>query len=173
MPYAIGMAEDGERLHRRVSRAARGRIREIVTLAGDGASSGGITVLLVGDEPANHLAANATAAELGRDLFRIDLMEVASRYIGETEKALDRLFAEAEERGAVLMVEEADDLFARRSEVKDSHDRYANIDAEALVGRLEAHKGVAFLATNPKTNIDHAFVRRLRFIVEFPLPPPL
>jgi SpoVK/Ycf46/Vps4 family AAA+-type ATPase len=115
-------------------------------------------------------AAQATASELGVDLIRIDLGSVASKYIGETEKNLDRIFADAEKSGAVLLFDEAGALFGKRSEVKDSHDRYANVDADYLLQRMEEHAGVVILASNMRDNIDAAFLRRLRHIIEFPRP---
>jgi SpoVK/Ycf46/Vps4 family AAA+-type ATPase len=114
------------------------------------------------------LAAEVIANHLGKDLFRIDLSKVVSKYIGETEKNLARVFAAAEDAGAVLFFDEADALFGKRSEVRDSHDRYANIEIAYLLQRLESYNGVAILATNRKKDLDAAFLRRLRFIVEFP-----
>ena len=116
------------------------------------------------------LAAQAIADELGLDLFRVDLSRIVSKYIGETEKNLDRVFAEAESAGAVLLIDEADALFGKRSEVRDSHDRYANVDVDYLLQRMEAHGGLVILTTNNKKNVDAAFLRRLRFIMEFPRP---
>lgn len=114
------------------------------------------------------LAALAIARELGTQVWRIDLASVVSKYIGETEKNIDAVFADAEQSGAVLLLDEADALFGKRSEVKDSHDRYANIETSYLLQRIEAFKGIAILTTNARQNIDEAFVRRLRFVVEFP-----
>jgi SpoVK/Ycf46/Vps4 family AAA+-type ATPase len=104
------------------------------------------------------------------NLYRIDLSAVVSKYIGETEKNLRRLFDAAEDGGAILFFDEADALFGKRSEVKDSHDRYANIEINYLLQRLEAYRGLAILATNMKNALDGAFTRRLRFIVSFPFP---
>src|SRR5205807_3937636 len=104
------------------------------------------------------------------DLYRIDLSSVVSKYIGETEKNLRRVFDAAEEGGAVLLFDEADALFGKRSEVKDSHDRYANIEVSYLLQRMEAYRGLAILTTNLKTALDPAFMRRLRFVVQFPFP---
>ena len=104
------------------------------------------------------------------DLFRIDLSAVVSKYIGETEKNLRRVFDAAEEGGAVLLFDEADALFGKRSEVKDSHDRYANVEISYLLQRMEAYRGLAILTTNMKEALDPAFLRRLRFIVQFPFP---
>ena len=116
------------------------------------------------------MAAGIIADELGLDLYRIDLATVVSKYIGETEKNLARIFAEAETGDAILFFDEADALFGKRSEVKDSHDRYANLEISYLLQRMEAYEGVAILATNLRRNMDEAFVRRLHFVVEFPLP---
>jgi SpoVK/Ycf46/Vps4 family AAA+-type ATPase len=100
-------------------------------------------------------------------LFRIDLSAVVSKYIGETEKNLRRLFDAAEDGGAILFFDEADALFGKRSDVKDSHDRYANIEINYLLQRIEAYRGLAILATNRKSALDQAFMRRIRFVVEF------
>ncbi len=104
------------------------------------------------------------------NLYRIDLSAVVSKYIGETEKNLRRLFDAAEDGGAILFFDEADALFGKRSEVKDSHDRYANIEINYLLQRLESFGGLAILASNMKSALDTAFMRRLRFIVNFPFP---
>jgi len=116
------------------------------------------------------LAAEILANELELDLFRIDLSAVVSKYIGETEKNLRRVFDAAEEGGAILFFDEADALFGKRSEVKDSHDRYANVEISYLLQRMEAYRGLAILATNMKEALDQAFLRRLRFVVQFPFP---
>jgi SpoVK/Ycf46/Vps4 family AAA+-type ATPase len=116
------------------------------------------------------LAAEIMANELCLDLYRIDLSQVVSKYIGETEKNLRRVFDAAETAGAVLLFDEADALFGKRSEVKDSHDRYANIEVSYLLQRMEAYRGLAILTTNMKQALDPAFMRRIRFIVQFPFP---
>lgn len=116
------------------------------------------------------LAAEVLAHELRLDLYRIDLSSVVSKYIGETEKNLRRVFDAGEEAGAVLLFDEADALFGKRSEVKDSHDRYANIEVSYLLQRMECYKGLAILTTNLKSSLDTAFLRRIRFIVQFPFP---
>lgn len=116
------------------------------------------------------LAAEILACEMSLDLFRIDLSAVVSKYIGETEKNLRRVFDAAEEGGTVLLFDEADALFGKRSEVKDSHDRYANIEVSYLLQRMEAYRGLAILTTNMKEALDPAFLRRLRFVVQFPFP---
>ncbi len=116
------------------------------------------------------LAAEVLAADLGLDLYRIDLSSVVSKYIGETEKNLREVFDAAEGGGALLLFDEADALFGKRSEVKDSHDRYANIEVGYLLQRMESFRGLAVLTTNMKSALDKAFERRLRFTVEFPFP---
>lgn len=116
------------------------------------------------------MAAEVIAGELGLDLYKIDLSAVVSKFIGETEKNLARIFAEAETSNSILFFDEADALFGKRSEVRDSHDRYANIETAYLLQRLEAYDGLVILATNLRKNMDEAFVRRLQIVVEFPLP---
>jgi SpoVK/Ycf46/Vps4 family AAA+-type ATPase len=116
------------------------------------------------------MAAEVLAHKLGLDLYRIDLASVVSKYIGETEKNLRRVFDAAEESGAILLFDEADALFGRRSEVKDSHDRYANVEVSYLLQRMEAYRGLAILTTNMKSALDPAFLRRLRFVMQFPFP---
>jgi AAA+ superfamily predicted ATPase len=116
------------------------------------------------------MAVGIIAAELGLDLYKVDLATVVSKYIGETEKNLNRVFQEAETANAVLFFDEADALFGRRSEVKDSHDRYANIEVNYLLQKMEEHEGIVVLATNMSKNMDEAFVRRLQFTVVFPFP---
>ena len=118
------------------------------------------------------LAAEVLAHELRLDLYRIDLSQVVSKYIGETERNLRRVFDAAEEGAAVLLFDEADALFGKRSEVKDSHDRYANIEVGYLLQRMESYRGLAILTTNFRSALDQAFLRRLAFVVEFPMPDP-
>jgi hypothetical protein len=131
----------------------------------------GINALFFGESgTGKSMAAEVIANELNLDLYRIDLSAVVSKYIGETEKNLRRLFDSAEDSGAILFFDEADALFGKRSEVKDSHDRYANIEINYLLQRMENYRGLAILATNMKSAMDQAFLRRLRFIVEFPFP---
>lgn len=131
----------------------------------------GISVLLSGPSGTGKtMAAEVIAHDLNLDLYRIDLSSVVSKYIGETEKNLRRVFDEAETSGAVLFFDEADALFGKRSEVKDSHDRHANVEVSYLLQRMEAYSGLAILATNLKGNLDNAFLRRLRFVVEIPFP---
>ena len=115
-------------------------------------------------------AAEALASDLALDLYRIDLSATVSKYIGETEKNLRRIFDAAEQSGAILLFDEADALFGKRSEVSDSHDRYANLEMSYLLQRMEMYRGLAILTTNLKGALDHAFLRRLRFLVPFPFP---
>ncbi|HEY4146803.1 ATP-binding protein [Pinirhizobacter sp.] len=130
-----------------------------------------ITALFAGESGTGKtMAAEVLANHLKLPLYRIDLSAVVSKYIGETEKNLARLFDAAEQGGAILFFDEADALFGRRSEVKDSHDRYANIEVNYLLQRLESFKGLAILATNMKGALDGAFLRRIRFVVNFPFP---
>ncbi|MDZ8188800.1 MAG: ATP-binding protein [Nostoc sp. ChiSLP02] len=131
----------------------------------------GISALFAGESGTGKtMAAEVIANDLQLNLYRIDLSSVVNKYIGETEKNLRRLFDAAEDGGAILFFDEADALFGKRSEVKDSHDRYANIEVNYLLQRLEAYCGLAILATNLKSSLDYAFMRRLRFIVNFPFP---
>ncbi|MGA8878472.1 MAG: ATP-binding protein [Candidatus Korobacteraceae bacterium] len=131
----------------------------------------GVSALFVGAPGTGKtMAAEVIAQELRLDLFKVDLSCVVSKYIGETEKNLSRVFDEADQSNGILFFDEADALFGRRSEVKDSHDRYANIEIDYLLQRMEEYEGIVILATNFQKNIDEAFRRRLRFLVEFPLP---
>ena len=116
------------------------------------------------------MAAEVIALELGLDLYQIDLSGVVSKYIGETEKNLDRVFTAARNANAILFFDEADALFGKRSEVKDAHDRYANIEVSYLLQKMEEYEGLAILATNLRQNLDEAFLRRLAFVVHFPFP---
>jgi hypothetical protein len=151
----------------------RVRVHEEWGFATRGARGLGISALFVGPSGTGKtLAAEVLAHALRLDLFRIDLSQVVNKYIGETEKNLRRVFDAAEEGGAVLFFDEADALFGRRSEVKDSHDRYANIEVSYLLQRMEEYRGLAILATNMKDALDPAFLRRLRFMVHFPFPDP-
>lgn len=131
----------------------------------------GLSVLFAGESGTGKtMAAEVLAGELQLELFRIDLSAVVSKYIGETEKNLARVFDAAEDSGAVLLFDEADALFGKRTEVKDSHDRYANIEVSYLLQRMEAYRGLAILTSNQKAALDLAFQRRLRFVVHFPFP---
>ena len=131
----------------------------------------GISALFSGESGTGKtMAAEVIANDLQLNLYRIDLSAVVSKYIGETEKNLRKLFDAAERGGAILFFDEADALFGKRSEVKDSHDRYANIEINYLLQRMEAFSGLAILATNMKSALDTAFARRLRFVVNLPYP---
>ena len=131
----------------------------------------GINALFAGPSGTGKtMAAEIIANELGLDLYKIDLAGVVSKYIGETEKNLDRIFTAAESANAILFFDEADALFGKRSEVRDSHDRYANIEISYLLQKMEEYEGVAILATNLRQNLDEAFMRRLAFTVHFPFP---
>jgi SpoVK/Ycf46/Vps4 family AAA+-type ATPase len=129
----------------------------------------GVVALLAGPSGTGKtMAAEVLAKDLRRDLFRVDLSAVRSKYIGETEKNLARLFDEAERAQAILFFDEADALFGKRSEVKDAHDRYANMDVAYLLQRMESFNGLTILATDSTAGIDEAFLRRLRYIVKLP-----
>lgn len=131
----------------------------------------GINALFAGSSGTGKtMAAEVLANAMRLDLYRIDLSSVISKYIGETEKNLRRVFDAAEDGGAILFFDEADALFGKRSEVKDSHDRYANIEISYLLQRMESYRGLAILATNMKSALDSAFLRRIRFVVNFPFP---
>ncbi len=131
----------------------------------------GLAVLFAGASGTGKtLAAEIIAREVGLDLYKIDLSAVVSKYIGETEKNLRRVFEAAETSNAILFFDEADALFGKRSEVKDAHDRYANVEIAYLLQRMEEYSGMSILATNLKKNIDEAFLRRLQFLVDFPFP---
>jgi hypothetical protein len=131
----------------------------------------GISALFAGASGTGKtLAAEVLANELHLDLHRIDISSVVSKYIGETEKNLRKIFDAAESGGAILLFDEADALFGKRSDVKDSHDRYANMEVAYLLQRIEAYRGLAILTTNLKDSIDQAFLRRIRFVVQFPFP---
>jgi hypothetical protein len=131
----------------------------------------GISALFAGPSGTGKtMAGEVLANQLRLDLYRIDLSQVISKYIGETEKSLRRVFDAAEESAAILLFDEADALFGKRSEVKDSHDRYANIEVSYLLQRMEAYRGLAILTTNRRDALDTAFLRRIRFVIEFPFP---
>jgi hypothetical protein len=131
----------------------------------------GVTGLFAGPPgTGKSMAAEVVAGALGLELFRIDLSSVVSKYIGETEKNLEQIFRDADRGDAVLLFDEADALFGKRSEVRDAHDRYANVEVAYLLQRLETYDGIAILTTNLRGNLDEAFVRRLEFVLEFPMP---
>ncbi len=149
----------------------RARVYESWGFAAKSSRGLGISAIFCGPSGTGKtLAAEVLANELQLDLYRIDLSQVVSKYIGETDKNLRRVFDAAEESGAVLLFDEADALFGKRSEVKDSHDRYANIEISYLLQRMEAYHGLAILTTNMKEALDGAFMRRIRFVVQFPFP---
>jgi len=136
-------------------------------------NEGGLTALFAGPPGTGKtMAAEAIAEELALPLYRIDLSQVVNKYIGETEKNLRRLFDTADAADVILLFDEADALFGKRTEVKDAHDRYANLEISYLLERMERFKGLAILATNRRKDLDEAFLRRLRFVLEFPLPGP-
>jgi hypothetical protein len=131
----------------------------------------GVSALFTGESGVGKtLAAEVLARDLALDLYRVDVSAVVSKYIGETSKNVKQVFDAAEEGGVLLLFDEADALFGKRGEVKDSHDRYANIDVSYLLQRMEAYQGLAILTTNMKMSLDRAFHRRLRFTVNFPFP---
>jgi SpoVK/Ycf46/Vps4 family AAA+-type ATPase len=152
-------------------------LRVICSHANDGGPTGrnnalgkGLAILFAGSDATTKMrAAQVIAKESGRELRRVDLSAVVSKYIGETEKNLSKLFATAERSGAILFFDEADALFGKRSEVKDSHDRYANTEINYLLQRVEASGGLAILTTNIRNSIDAALLPRFKFIVDFPL----
>ncbi|KUL31814.1 ATP-binding protein [Streptomyces regalis] len=163
--------------HSRVLREIVAHVRRRATVYQEWGFAGtlrrglGVTALFAGGSGTGKtLAAEVMAKELGLDLFIIDLSQVVSKYIGETEKNLRKVFDAAERGGALLLFDEADALFGRRSEVKDSHDRYANLEVSYLLMRMEAYRGLAILTTNMKKALDPAFMRRIRFVVDFPFP---
>ena len=164
-----------EELHtlRRIAARARRRyqVLEHWGFAEKTARGLGSSVLFAGvSGTGKTMAAEILANELSLDLYRVDLSRVVSKYIGETEKNLARIFDAADEGGVVLLFDEADALFGKRSEVRDSHDRHANIEVSYLLQRMEAYQGVAILTTNIRSALDEAFLRRLRYVVTFPFP---
>jgi len=145
-------------------------LRQIAADARARTATNGMVVLFAGASGTGKtLAAEVLASKLRRPLCRIDLSKVASKYIGETEKNLDRIFDKAEADEAILLVDEADALFGKRSEVKDSHDRYANIEVGYLLQRMESHRGIAILQTNHRSAINPALLRRSDYVVDFEL----
>ncbi len=131
----------------------------------------GLKVLFAGESGTGKtMAGQVIAGDLGLELFRIDLATIVSKYIGETEKNLDRIFEAADGSNAILFFDEADALFGKRSEVRDSHDRYANIEVAYLLQKMESYAGAVILATNFRQNMDEAFLRRLDFVIDFPFP---
>ena len=157
--------------------AARARHRDQVLsqwrMRPGGGRGHGVTALFAGDSGTGKtMSAEVIAAELGLDLYKVDLATVVDKYVGETEKNLERIFTEAAGVNAVLLFDEADAVFGKRSEVRDAHDRYANIESAYLLQRMETFDGLAILSTNLRANIDEAFTRRLDCIIDFPAPTP-
>ena len=155
--------------------ALRARHRDRVLgdwrLSAGGGRGRGVLALFAGESGTGKtLSAEVVAAELGLDLYVVQLSSVVDKYVGETEKNLERIFTEADRTDAVLLFDEADAVFGKRSEVKDAHDRYANLESAYLLQRLESFDGVAVLTTNLRANIDDAFTRRLDLVVDFPFP---
>jgi SpoVK/Ycf46/Vps4 family AAA+-type ATPase len=131
----------------------------------------GLTALFTGQPGTGKtMAAEIVAGALGLELYRIDLSAVVSKYVGETEKNLEKIFRAADQGDAVLLFDEADAIFGKRSEVRDAQDRYANVEVAYLLQRLEAYQGLAVLTSNLRANIDEAFIRRLDYVLEFPIP---
>jgi len=155
--------------------AVRARHRDRVLgdwrLSAGGGRGRGVVALFAGESGTGKtLSAEVVATELGLDLYVVQLSSVVDKYVGETEKNLERIFTEADRTDAVLLFDEADAVFGKRSEVKDSHDRYANLESAYLLQRLESFDGIAVLTTNLRANIDEAFTRRLDLVVDFPFP---
>ena len=153
----------------------RARNRELVLadwrMRPGGGRGTGVTALFAGDSGTGKtMAAEVIAGDLGLDLYTVNLATVVDKYIGETEKNLERIFVEASRVSAVLLFDEADAIFGKRSEVRDAHDRYANIESAYLLQRMETFDGLAVLATNLRANLDDAFTRRLDMVIDFPLP---
>ncbi|MFI9563905.1 ATP-binding protein [Streptomyces rishiriensis] len=155
--------------------ALRARHRDRVLgdwrLSAGGGRGRGVLGLFAGESGTGKtLSAEVVAAELGLDLYVVQLSSVVDKYVGETEKNLERIFTEADRTDAVLLFDEADAVFGKRSEVKDAHDKYANMESAYLLQRLESFDGIALLTTNLRANIDEAFTRRLDLVVDFPFP---
>ncbi|MGW1719271.1 ATP-binding protein [Streptomyces sp. NPDC002156] len=157
--------------------ALRARHRDQVLgdwrLSAGGGRGRGVLGLFAGESGTGKtLSAEVVAAELGLDLYVVQLSSIVDKYVGETEKNLERIFTEADRTDAVLLFDEADAVFGKRSEVKDAHDKYANMESAYLLQRLESFDGIALLTTNLRANIDEAFTRRLDLVVDFPFPDP-
>jgi hypothetical protein len=149
----------------------REQVLDVWKMGGPSARRRGLTALFAGPSGTGKtMAAEVLAGELGLDLYTVDLATVVDKYVGETEKNLDRIFAEAERVNGVILFDEADALFGKRSEVSDAHDRYANVEVAYLLQRMELFDGIAILATNLRANLDEAFTRRLDALVDFPEP---
>jgi len=165
-PEVRGQLEDAVAWHRHGA-----HVWETMGLKRDAADARGLSLLFSGPPGGGKtFAARCLGNALELNLYRIDLSQVVSKYIGETEKALARVFDEAEAGHGLLFFDEADAIFGKRSEVKDAHDRYANIEVGFLLQRMESFDGVMVLATNLRSNLDAAFLRRIRFMVDFPMP---
>ncbi|MFE6817410.1 ATP-binding protein [Streptomyces sp. NPDC057677] len=161
-------------LHELTARARhRDRVLGEWRLRTGGGRGRGVVALFAGESGTGKtLGAEVVAGELGLDLYVVDLSSVVDKYVGETEKNLERIFVEVDRTDCVLLFDEADAVFGKRSEVKSSHDRYANLESAYLLQRLEAFDGIAVLTTNLRANIDDAFTRRLDVVVDFPFPDP-
>ncbi|HWE56861.1 MAG TPA: ATP-binding protein [Acidimicrobiales bacterium] len=159
-------------LHELAARARRRtRVLDEWGMRPGGGRGRGITVLFAGDSGTGKtMSAEVVAGDLGLDLYTVNLATVVDKYVGETEKNLERIFTEADGVNAVLLFDEADAIFGKRSEVKDANDRYANIEVAYLLQRMETFDGIAILATNLRANVDDAFARRLDLIIDFPTP---
>lgn len=169
----IILPEDQIKILHEIVATVRGRptVLEEWGVGGKLAASAGVTILFAGQPGTGKtMGAEVIASELGLDLYKIDLSTIVSKYIGETEKNLERIFNEAQTSNAILFFDEADAIFGKRSEVKDAHDRYANIEVSYLLQRMEQYDGVTVLATNLRANLDDAFTRRLNFALDFPFP---
>lgn len=167
------LPESHEQILRQLAAQVRHRMKVYETwgFSAKGRRGLGVTALFSGPSGTGKtLAAEVLGSELGLDVYRIDLSAVVSKYIGETEKNLKQVFDAAEEGGVLLLFDEADALFGKRGEVREAHDRYANIEVGYLLQRMEAYQGLAILTTNLKSSMDKAFQRRLRFTVNFPFP---
>lgn len=167
------LPDDQLELLREMVNTVRGRARvlEAWGLSRKLAPSAGITALFAGPPGTGKtMAAGVMAAELGLEVYQIELSAIVSKFIGETEKNLDQIFTAAQSSNAILFFDEADAIFGKRSEVKDAHDRYANIEVSYLLQRMETYDGVTILATNLRANLDDAFTRRLHFAIDFPFP---
>ena len=164
--------EPHDQLRELLTRARyRERVLDVWKMGGPSSRRRGLTALFAGASGTGKtMAAEVLAGELGLDLYAVDLATVVDKYVGETEKNLDRIFAESERVNGVILFDEADALFGKRSEVSDAHDRYANVEVAYLLQRMELFDGIAILATNLRANLDEAFTRRLDSLVDFPEP---
>jgi AAA+ superfamily predicted ATPase len=169
---SLVLPPEGSRAVRAIAAQVRHRARVFHDwgLSGHGHRTGTSAIFHGPSGTGKTMAAGVLAGALDLDLYRIDLSAVVSKYIGETEKNLRQVFDAADESGAILLFDEADALFGKRTEVKDSHDRHANVEVSYLLQRMETYQGLAILTTNLRKNIDEAFLRRIQFVVEFPFP---